>query len=631
MSRRKTIPGRMPEPFTATVHKTERSAAAVLMHWMRQIIEEQRLELGMPDVETGGADRKLPDLIIYRSRRSPEVLCVGEVKLPFFDVFDSELKDKTRKEANRRKAPYFFTTNFRELVWWKTEAANNPQLPESEQIVDRFHLSEISDLREIEQHRFSEPIRRELARFLRELSEVATNRAPEPKLPIDELLIFWLQERIRILAHYYQALIRDRCHKDRQFAGRLARWFNEQNWNFTGSDDDFDRAARQTAYLLINKILFYHALQARRPDVLGPLNVPDGLSSSGVLQRTLQGFFEDVLKIDYQTIYTADFIDSLAFPDDRDVVQLIVRLVNALRRYDFSRLGYDIIGRIFEQLIPEPERHNLGQYFTRADVVDLILRFCLRHEQDKVLDPACGAGTFLVRAYQHKKLMNSRLTHEAILKTLWGNDIAKFPAHLATINLAICDLSSEHNYPNVIQEDFFALRVGEEGFMLPEAVRCRIAQTLNLEPRMVTYPRWFDVIVGNPPYTRQEEIPAIGVDKGKLIEDALKLGNRKIADISRRAGIHAYFFVHGTKFLKEGGRFGFIVSNSWLDVDYGKGLQEFFLQNYKIVAIIESKVERWFEDADINTCIVILEKCSSKKERDNNRVRFVYLKKQLRE
>ncbi|MEO0023454.1 MAG: Eco57I restriction-modification methylase domain-containing protein, partial [candidate division WOR-3 bacterium] len=171
----------------------------------------------------------------------------------------------------------------------------------------------------------------------------------------------------------------------------------------------------------------------------------------------------------------------------------------------------------------------------------------------------------------------------------------------------------------------------EEGFMLPEAVRCRIAQTLNLEPRMVTYPRWFDVIVGNPPYTRQEEIPAIGVDKGKLIEDALKLGNRKIADISRRAGIHAYFFVHGTKFLKEGGRFGFIVSNSWLDVDYGKGLQEFFLQNYKIVAIIESKVEPWFKDADINTCIVILEKCSSKKERDNNRVRFVYLKKQLRE
>lgn len=85
--------------------------------------------------------------------------------------------------------------------------------------------------------------------------------------------------------------------------------------------------------------------------------------------------------------------------------------------------------------------------------------------------------------------------------------------------------------------------------------------------------------------------------------------------------------------MQKGGRFGFIVSNSWLDVDYGKGLQEFFLRNYKIIAIVESKVERWFSDADINTCIVILEKCAgdkNKKERDENLARFVYLFRPLR-
>ncbi|UCH90252.1 MAG: hypothetical protein JSV49_01025 [Thermoplasmata archaeon] len=74
-----------------------------------------------------------------------------------------------------------------------------------------------------------------------------------------------------------------------------------------------------------------------------------------------------------------------------------------------------------------------------------------------------------------------------------------------------------------------------------------------------------------------------------------------------------------------------MVSNSWLDVDYGKGLQEFFLNNYKIIAIIESKVERWFEEADINTCIVILRKCGDEQERNNHIARFVYLKRSLRE
>lgn len=144
--------------------------------------------------------------------------------------------------------------------------------------------------------------------------------------------------------------------------------------------------------------------------------------------------------------------------------------------------------------------------------------------------------------------------------------------------------------------------------------------------------------MGNPPYTRQEEIAEISPQdrqyKEKIIDKALRdIKGRKIADIPQRAGIYAYFFVHGAKFLHQGGRFGLVVSESWLDVDYGKGLQEFFLNHYQISAIIGSKVERWFEDADINTCIVILEKCSGderRREREENPVRFVYLKKPLR-
>jgi len=124
--------------------------------------------------------------------------------------------------------------------------------------------------------------------------------------------------------------------------------------------------------------------------------------------------------------------------------------VNILKRYDFSSLGFDVIGRIFERLIPESERHNLGQYFTDPDIVDLILQFCIKNEKDKVFDPSCGAGTFLVRAYQYKKLMNQTLTHEKILDTIWGNDIAKFPAHLSIINLAINNLSVEKNYPKIM-------------------------------------------------------------------------------------------------------------------------------------------------------------------------------------
>jgi len=624
---------RIPSPYDATSWKTERSAVAVLMHWMREIIEQKKLDLGLPDVDTSGADRKSPDIIIYESRRSQNVLCVIEAKHPHFNVFDYEnLKKPAWEKANARKAKYFATTNFKELIWFNTQKVNE-QKNEEEQVVDRYCLSDIENLDNIEGTRYKESITKQLDIFFSKLYAVYTGKEPEPKLPTDEFLIYRLQDKIRRLSRYYTEIIYNRYHKDNAFAKELGRWFVSQGWSFVWQPQDFDKAARQTAYLLVNKILFYNVLQAKRPQQLDPLEIPASLTKGSVLRTTLQGYFDQVLKIDYETIYTTDFIDTIAFPDEENVVKEIRELVNILRQYDFSKLS-DIIGPIFERLIPKDERHNLGQYFTNPDVVDIILKFCLRHEDDKVLDPACGAGTFLVRAYQHKKLWNQRLNHEDILNTLWGNDIAKFPAHLSTINLAIRDLGVDKNYPNILQEDFFNLLSTEGGFELSPKSRRAIAKRLDMREKEVTYPRWFDCIVGNPPYTRQEEMPEIAPEvkqyKEGIIDKALKDNTgKKIAEISKRAGIHAYFFVHGMKFLPNGGRFGFIVSNSWLDVDYGKGLQEFFLNNYKIITIIESKVERWFEEADVNTCIVILEKSKDKKERNENLVRFAYLFKRL--
>ncbi len=47
-------------------HITERSAVAILMSWMREIIEKHNLDLGLPIVETAGKDNKFPDVEIYK-------------------------------------------------------------------------------------------------------------------------------------------------------------------------------------------------------------------------------------------------------------------------------------------------------------------------------------------------------------------------------------------------------------------------------------------------------------------------------------------------------------------------------------------------------------------------------------
>ncbi|MBI4738691.1 SAM-dependent DNA methyltransferase [Candidatus Woesearchaeota archaeon] len=615
------------QPF-ANIHYNENTGTQKLIEWMKRINADKGLGFGDIVFDTSSdVDRRRPDALIYEEPKSKKILCLIEFKKPEEEHTRLDVIDKAQREAKYRASPYFATSNFRELVWFDTKDKHQ---------IDWFTLSAIETLDRIEDITYKSQITRGLEKFLINLYEIHTGKAPKPKRNLDEVLRYILHQKVDFLANNYTPIIRDRVHKDKTFAKDLRKWFAEQSWE--RSDDpeqDYRKTAYQAAYLLINKIIFYDVLQAKNPNVFNKLEIPDSFTKGGLLAGHLQNYFNQVLKVDYETIYTTDFIDQIAFPEHRDVVDTIKDLVNFLDRYDFAKIGVDIIGRIFEGLIPAKERHNLGQFFTNPDIVDIILRFCMKNEKDKVFDPSCGTGTFLVRAYQHKKLMNRRLGHEDILKTLWGTDIAKFPAHLATINLAINDLGVEENYPYILRDDFFNLTLGGSKYKQYDKSRMREVKGLGKAKITIPYPATVDCIVGNPPYTRQEEIPTTGVNKAQLINNALlDINNVPLAKLSKRAGIHAYFFVHGFKFLNNGGRFGFIVSNSWLDVDYGKGLQEFFLKHAKVVAIIESKVERWFADADINTCIVILEKASGEKlskERDNNLVRFVQLNKKLSE
>ena len=130
--------------------------------------------------------------------------------------------------------------------------------------------------------------------FLTKLYAVHTGKEPEPKQAIDEFLIYLLHDKVKRLARYYAPLIEDQCHKDKAFSSKLGKWFNDQGWSFAWQPQDFDKAARQTAYLLVNKILFYDLLQAKRPEKLDPLEIPQGLTKGAQLQKILQSFFDEV-------------------------------------------------------------------------------------------------------------------------------------------------------------------------------------------------------------------------------------------------------------------------------------------------------------------------------------------------
>jgi len=76
-------------------------------------------------------------------------------------------------------------------------------------------------------------------------------------------------------------------------------------------------------------------------------------------------------------------------------------------------------------------------------------------------------------------------------------------------------------------------------------------------------------------------------------------------EISAKCDLYVYFYLHGLALLNRKGYLCFISSNAWLDVGYGKHLQEFLLEHCRIKFVIDNQKKRSFKSANVNTVIVL--------------------------
>ncbi|HEY1343177.1 MAG TPA: N-6 DNA methylase [Bryobacteraceae bacterium] len=284
---------------------------------------------------------------------------------------------------------------------------------------------------------------------------------------------------------------------------------------------------------------------------------------------------------------------------------------------DFHEVPSDVVGRIFQKLIGPDERHRYGQHFTGDDAVDLINGFCIRAASDAILDPACGSGSFLVRAYYRKRHLDAQRPHRALIGELFGCDISLYPAHLATLNLAAREINDEANYPRIARRNFFDFQ--------PAHPFCQVPAPADPSQHLPILLPALDAVVGNPPYVRQEKVEKKDKARfGKIAADAWP-GLR----LSGRSDLHCYFWPAAARLLKADGYFGFLTSSSWMDVEYGFALQGWMLRHFRILAVMESAAEPWFEDARVKTCAAILQRCDDEATRMANRVRFVRFARKL--
>ena len=134
----------------------------------------------------------------------------------------------------------------------------------------------------------------------------------------------------------------------------------------------------------------------------------------------------------------------------------------------------------------------------------------------------------------------------------------------------------------------------------------------------------FDIVIGNPPYVRQEMISPPNKVKSDVTVENRREYKEKLIDsvhtqfpviekLDKKSDYYVYFYFHGLSLLNEKGTFCFITSNSWLDVGYGKNLQEFLLKYVPVLAIYDNP-KRSFAHADVNTIIALFGASEFKEE-----------------
>lgn len=229
----------------------------------------------------------------------------------------------------------------------------------------------------------------------------------------------------------------------------------------------------------------------------------------------------------------------------------------------------------------------------------------------RILDPACGSGAFLIEAFDQLHALyetsNARLEELRGHRTLFDLDRQILQHNLYGVDLnpeaiEICQLS-------------LWIKTAAHGKALTslDHTICEgnsVVSDPDVHPKafdwQAAFPEvfeqgGFDVVVGNPPYVRQE-----------LLTPYKPWMEAHYETFHGKADLYVYFYELGVQLLKPGGLLSYIVTNKWMKAGYGEPLRRYFGEKAWIKSVVDfGHAKQIFEDADVFPCIIVAEKPTS--------------------
>jgi type I restriction-modification system DNA methylase subunit len=559
---------------------------------------------GEEQTDSGWADIYLPSSVLEG--------VVIEVKRNDIDPHSYEVIQQGHRYARDKNISLFATANQNDVfLFRRTKSATS--ITE----LDRRHY----DLRQLSIPAFIEE-------FLTDVVEL--QQGDGVLFDFDNLIISRLRSFHTSIYPLYENLIGRTFERDSDFRDQLVSWAKSNDYPFERPDveNTFKIVAQQYAYLLMNRIVFYELVREQGVETESGFDLEPiyGGVALEKLDTHLEDCFENIItEIDYEAIFQDDSEFFEQIPDNEYTKRRLYEFTRSIQQEPLNDISVDVVGQIYQKLIPTKERKELGQFYTPDMIGQILSKWAIQSADDRFLDPCSGSGSITVEAYKRLDELDG-LTHEELIQHITAVDINKFPLHLTALNLATRDIHEPTDELFAYAEDFFDLDPDTKRLASNRLGVRGSASNLTEDDEREAIGR-FDATAANPPYVRQEHLhpnrdhfrehlQRFGPSSEQLYYD----GGEK--EIDGRSDLYCYFLTHVTQFLHEGGRLAWIVPTKWMVADYGPSLQQFLFDHYKVRAVVGFR-KRVFEDALVDTVLLLMERCGDPSERLQTDVNFI--------
>ena len=421
-----------------------------------------------------------------------------------------------------------------------------------------------------------------------------------------------------------------------RFRELLSKNITKLNQSLNLTEEELDESIQR----ILDRLIFIRTCEDRELEAKTLIsNLREWESKGrGQLIKSLRGVFAYFDKYNSR-IFVNHLSDRLEIDNDvlHEIIEGLYHTKDNSVFYDFSAIDADVLGTIYEQYLSHilkktekrakltqnnAHRKEQGIYYTPPYIVDYIVRNSLGEplknkrinvETIKILDPACGSGSFLIKAfdvlneYYHKNDkdydqtqldLNTGLTFTRKVKILqdniFGVDLDKQAVEIAQLNLLLKITEKEQSLP-LLEQNI------KNGNSLIEDERLAGDKAFNWkeEFKQIMEVGGFDVVIGNPPYFN------IKSDSELRYLSDFRFLSKGVVNSS------ALFVKRAIDLLKPNGYLGFIIPKSFAYVDSWKPLRDFLYDNAQFVKIVD--VSKAFADVLLEQVIIIVKKQKPKK------------------